>query len=149
MAPTNGARLFDQPAEDGDGRGDSDGQRLVAGTGPERERHRSAGEPEEGELDGECRDVRDRDAPAADGYADDQSRPGCECDGCHDGADRYGLGSDQSRASDRVGEHQPEDSVLLLAGGGGGGPGDREGADHERAVERCRSRFGNQPVMVP
>ena len=72
----------------------------------------------------------------ADSDTDDQPYPGRERDHEHDDGDRRCLGRDEPRASDRMGEHEPHDPVLLFARGRGRGPGDRQAPDHERAVDR-------------
>lgn len=69
---------------------------------------------------GDCADKRREavDQSADDGHADDHSNPGGERDGHDHRSDRCGLGGDQSRARDRVSEHQREYPALLLARGG-------------------------------
>lgn len=65
----------DQPAADADRCGDPRGSRSAAVRSAEGERDGTRGEPEEGELHGECGHVPDRDPSTPKSHPDDQSDP--------------------------------------------------------------------------
>jgi hypothetical protein len=85
----------------------------------------------------ERREVPGRDAAAGDRDAGQQPEQGGERHGHDLDGDRRGLGQDEPRPRDRVGEDEAEDPALLLAGRGADGADDRGRADDQRAVDRA------------